>query len=687
MARDTVPLPAWRRRTFPVAAVVAAALVVGLGATACTGDDWPVQGEGAPGIDESINGDVLEYLGDNDLPGATVAVTRAGRLVWSKAYGWANKSEQIRMKPWHRSRIGSVSKVITAIGLLRLLESGEGDLGSLAAGSRLQAGLTRKLYGHPGMDFDSPGWPTVTGPTLLDDPEVYWEAMRIGVQNAYPDTFPTEMATTIEWASTLDARHLLTHTASYILSGDPEGAAAYFGDEWDDTYGQTHQFNLSGQRQGDEGGDSVKCWLDGEYYVDKEDPAYSGQDYLLPPLLNEPGTKRCYSNHGFGVAGMAIDDLAGPGATYLQVIRQNMLEPLGLTDVVPKNTDINEDLDAWPHGSALDPDDLNLLGTAAGGWSASARDLVRIMCGLDRTSNNLRLLTPQTVTTMETVVFPEASGSQPLGWDSIVNGRLYKNGIIGGGRSVIIKYLPGKFDAAPDDEINIAVNVNSSGALPPENLLSSIAAKVAAADIADDYDLFDPDYACVVEDELGLVNPTPAPTTAHPGATLVNPTPAPTTPRPGATLVNPTPAPTTHPAATRVAPTPTRTSPTPPTVHIRQPVAGQHRAPRGMARLTFSGLARDAHGALIPGTYYRWTARQGATKTLLCAGSGIGTGAPPTTIGGLTAKVDCTSFTKSLPNPFPSAGPPITIELEARDPAGIIGSATVVVVLVTPPVG
>jgi hypothetical protein len=136
-----------------------------------------------------------------------------------------------------------------------------------------------------------------------------------------------------------------------------------------------------------------------------------------------------------------------------------------------------------------------------------------------------------------------------------------------------------------------------------------------------------------------------------------------------------------NPTPTRVNPTPTRVRP--PTVAIRQPTAGRHSAPRGVAQLTFSGLARDAAGAVIPGTNYRWTATQGGTKTVLCAGSGIGTGAPPTTIGGLTAKVDCASFTKSLPNPFRGAGPPITIQLEVRDAVGTIGSATVVIHLFT----
>ena len=658
-----------------VATVVVTTLLAGLATTACSAEQMPVTGEAAPGIDAtSIDDAVRQFLDDTNATGATVAVSRGGRLVLAKGYGYAHLLSRLPMQPWHRGRIGSVSKIITTIGLLQLLEGDQGDLGSLATGSDLDSGLTRKLYGHPGTDFDSPDWPAVNGPTLLNDPEVYWASMRTGVQNAYPDTFETEMVTAIEWGSALDARHLLTHTASYIPSGDPDAAEDYFGPEWDGSYSQIHQFQLSGEREGDEGGDSVKCWLDGQFYVDKESPAYTGQDYVLPPLLNPPGTKECYSNHGFGVAGMAIGDISG--IVYPEYAEQHILDPLGLTDVVPKNTDIS-DLDAWPHGSTLDPEDVNLLGTAAGGWSASAKDMVRIMCGLDRTSNHLRLLKPQTVTTMETVPFPAASQTQPLGWDWVTSGRLYKNGIVGGGRSVAMKYLPGEFDAAPDDEINVVVNVNSDWGLPPDNLLTSIAGIVAGAGIPDDYDLFDPAYACVVEEELGLVNPTPAPTPTR-GPTLVAPSPTRTASQ-GPTLVAPSPTRTAGQGPTVV--NPTRTRPVPPTVSIRSPLNGRQPAPSGAARIEFSGLARDAAGTAIPGTRYRWTATEAGSATVLCAGSDFGP--PPTTSGGLTALVDCTEFTRTLNNSGGGEGPSITIRLEARDMAGTIGTEEVIIALYT----
>jgi CubicO group peptidase (beta-lactamase class C family) len=651
--------------------LLVSALVAGLGAAACGGDAPPlIHGEAAPGIDEvAINSAVLGFMGEKGVEGATVAVTRAGRLVWSKAYGLANKDGQIPMQPWHRSRIGSVSKMITATALLRMLEADAPAPGSLATGpSSLASKLAVKVYGNPGTNWSSPYWPNVTEPTALANPEQYWEAIRDGVQNFYPDTFATDMARMIEWGSTMELGHLLSHSSGLPRSGSAAAAAAAFGlDESEVTYPQIHKtvlMALLGEQAAT--GSQFKCYLGGFLYVEPaKDEAETEEEaevdeqvptYPLPGLIYKPGTDSCYSNHGFGLVGHIIDEQAGPDTSYPQLVKQTILEPLGLPNVVLNNTEISE-LDAWPHGSALDETDPATSG-ATGGWSASARDLVRIMCGLDGVSNHLRLLQPQAVATMITDAYPEANSS-PLGWDTRYDLAVTKNGSIGGGRSQITKYLPGRFDAAPEDEINVAVNVNSSAASPSIALLRTIAATVAAADIPADYDLFDPAYACVVPpEEPGLVAPQPTLTAVPEPPPLVVPT-APAPPAP----------------------------PAPPTVAIRQPTSGQKIAQNGVASILFSGFARDADGEVIPGTYYRWTAAKAGTTTVLCTGSDFDTGTTPATIGGLTTVVDCGSFTRTLHNPVPGAGPPITIRLEAQDQAGTSASATVVISLVTPPVG
>lgn len=83
----------------------------------------PIRGDGAPQI-TNIDELVTDFLRDNNLPGATVAASRFGRLVWSKAYGYANTAEKLPMETRHRCRIGSCSKLFTCAAMLKLVEDG-----------------------------------------------------------------------------------------------------------------------------------------------------------------------------------------------------------------------------------------------------------------------------------------------------------------------------------------------------------------------------------------------------------------------------------------------------------------------------------------------------------------------------------------------------------------------------------
>lgn len=62
------------------------------------------------------------------VPGVTVAVAVAGRIVWSEAFGFADVEAQRPLTTATRMRIGSVSKPLTAAGLMVLVERGRLDL-------------------------------------------------------------------------------------------------------------------------------------------------------------------------------------------------------------------------------------------------------------------------------------------------------------------------------------------------------------------------------------------------------------------------------------------------------------------------------------------------------------------------------------------------------------------------------
>ena len=77
-------------------------------------------------MDERID----SFLRAWSIRGASLAVTRNDSLVYAKGYGWADKEKGERMRPGHTMRLASVSKLITAIGIMVLQEEGRLNLQS-----------------------------------------------------------------------------------------------------------------------------------------------------------------------------------------------------------------------------------------------------------------------------------------------------------------------------------------------------------------------------------------------------------------------------------------------------------------------------------------------------------------------------------------------------------------------------
>lgn len=59
------------------------------------------------------------------IPGASVAVIRNGQFVLTRGYGWADLQAKRAVEPQDLFRIGSVSKAITAVTILKLAEQGK----------------------------------------------------------------------------------------------------------------------------------------------------------------------------------------------------------------------------------------------------------------------------------------------------------------------------------------------------------------------------------------------------------------------------------------------------------------------------------------------------------------------------------------------------------------------------------
>lgn len=74
---------------------------------------------------EGMDKEIRRYLAKWDMYGASVAIMRNDSLIYAKGYGWADKSVNDTMNVGHILRVASVSKLITAIGIMKLQDEGK----------------------------------------------------------------------------------------------------------------------------------------------------------------------------------------------------------------------------------------------------------------------------------------------------------------------------------------------------------------------------------------------------------------------------------------------------------------------------------------------------------------------------------------------------------------------------------
>jgi len=72
-------------------------------------------------FDEAMN-----YLIEKwQIPGAGLAVAKDGRLLLARGYGFANKERAEPVQPTHMFRLGSLTKTVAAVAILKLVEDGK----------------------------------------------------------------------------------------------------------------------------------------------------------------------------------------------------------------------------------------------------------------------------------------------------------------------------------------------------------------------------------------------------------------------------------------------------------------------------------------------------------------------------------------------------------------------------------
>ena len=307
-----------------------------------------------------------------DIPGASLAIARRGRLVYARGFGFADRAAHERVEPESRFRLASVSKTVTAVAIMKLVEQG-------------RLALDQQVFG-PGGILDAPEYSEI-----LDE-----RVHRITLQDLLQHSSG--------WDSSLgyDPQYDLLQIASTMGVPPPADGPTII------------RYMLRHRRLDVEPGT--------EYH-------YSNFGYNILGRIIEKVSGTTYEAHvrseildPVGIAGMCIAGDLLRDRRVDEVYYHDMPDwPLaqsvyGTGERVPESY-------GGLHFKAMD---------AHGGWVATATDLMRYASALEGFSGHRRLLRAETLQTMTTVA-PEmkaADSTYALGWVVYEDGRWGHSGAL-----------------------------------------------------------------------------------------------------------------------------------------------------------------------------------------------------------------------------------------------------------------
>jgi N-acyl-D-amino-acid deacylase len=99
---------------------------------------------------------MASFIGEQKVPGAALAVTRKGRLVYARGFGFADVERQVPVARTDLFRIASVSKPFTAVAIMQLVDNGK-----ISLDDPVLKHIKLKPLLVPGANLD-PRWQNIT---------------------------------------------------------------------------------------------------------------------------------------------------------------------------------------------------------------------------------------------------------------------------------------------------------------------------------------------------------------------------------------------------------------------------------------------------------------------------------------------------------------------------------------------
>lgn len=76
-------------------------------------------------IEKAFDREMEAFMAARKIPGGALAVVKDRRLVYARGYGWANRETKLPARPESLFRIASISKPITGVAMLKLVQDGK----------------------------------------------------------------------------------------------------------------------------------------------------------------------------------------------------------------------------------------------------------------------------------------------------------------------------------------------------------------------------------------------------------------------------------------------------------------------------------------------------------------------------------------------------------------------------------
>jgi len=259
-------------------------------------DGWPVTGKAASGT-EALDEAIVGIISRHGIPGASLAITKDGKLLVARGYGWANLATREPVKPDTLFGIASLSKTFTAAAILKLVEQGKlslddhpfkllaqiKPLNGAKVDPRIYQITVRQLLNHSGG----------------------WDAQKSGD----PVTWTTKLQMQRGDTRPVSSEYLISHTMSIRLDFDPGTDSKYsnfgyivLGEVIEKASGQPYEKYVQEHVLIPAGAKSGKLHpLNAGYFKNEARRYLAGNPEALPPW------KQKYSDAAGGWAISAVD--------------------------------------------------------------------------------------------------------------------------------------------------------------------------------------------------------------------------------------------------------------------------------------------------------------------------------------------------------------------------------------------